>query len=55
MGRAVELALGNVVVGHHRGWIEHPEPHTRREEADERRVDGALRKIALLHGVRNGA
>src|SRR6185437_11345216 len=38
-------------VGHHVRRIEHAELHACRKEADEGGVDGAFRKIALLHSV----
>ena len=37
-------------VRHHRRRIEHAETDARGEQPDERRVDGALGQIALLHG-----
>src|SRR6185437_14337493 len=48
MSRAVELARGNPGVGNLGRRIEHPEADTRREQADQGPIDGALGEITLL-------
>src|SRR3954470_22396743 len=51
MFHAVELLLIDLRVGNHVRWIEHAELDARGEEANERCVEGAFRKISLLDGI----
>ena len=48
---AVEFLLIDLCVGNHVRRIEHAELDSRREQANQARVESALRQISLLHGV----
>ena len=46
---AVKLALFNLAVWHRVRRVKHAEPDARSKQPDERSIDSALGKIALLH------